>query len=173
MPEHGSFPALLVPPLVAAYGCVPETDQIAPIALAAAVVATVEAITRHRVHLLVDAVLAALALWAVFHGVSGRSSAFVGAAFAWWPVVLLPVVALLRPVAMVDVAAWRRWLIVGIGTGAAITVARTGALEPTVGPALTAVALAAPVSLAVALGIAGLGARRGPSIASPLDFKRD
>jgi hypothetical protein len=45
-------------------------------------------------------------------------------------------------------------VISAIGAVAAVGVARTGAIEPTVGPAYLAVAIAAPSSLAIAVGVA-------------------
>jgi hypothetical protein len=52
-----------------------------------------------------------------------------------------------------------RWIIGLIGGVAAVAVARTGALEPTIGPALVAVAIALPTSLAVALVVVAISPR--------------
>jgi hypothetical protein len=96
-------------------------------------------------------------LWSGLYGATGRESAIVGALFAFWPLVLVVLVCHRpgrpqpRPVV--------RWAVGLIGGIAAVAVARTGALEPTIGPALVAVAIALPASLAVALLVDSLSPR--------------
>jgi hypothetical protein len=80
-----------------------------------------------------------LVMWSGLFGATGRESALVGALFAAWPLVLV-----LAGVGSPVVAA-------GVGSVAAVAVARTGALQPTVRPALVAVAVAVFVSLAAAV----------------------
>ena len=82
-----------------------------------------------------------LVMWSGLFGATGRESALVGALFAAWPLVLV-----LTGVGSPVVAA-------GLGSVAAVAVARTGALQPTVRPALSAVAVAVFVTLA-ALAVA-------------------
>ncbi len=90
-----------------------------------------------------------IVLWSGLYGATGRESAIVGALFAFWPLVLVVVVCHWpgrpQPVPVT------RWIIGLIGGVAAVAVARTGALQPTIGPALLAVAIALPSSLAIAL----------------------
>ena len=103
------------------------------------------------------AVAVGIVLWSGLYGATGRESAIVGALFAFWPLVLVVIVchwpgrAQPRPMT--------RWIIGLIGGIAAVAVARTGALEPTIGPALLAVAIALPASLAVALVVVSISPR--------------
>ena len=164
MPAPGLWPLALTTTTIAMYGCVPETDQLPAIALMTLGLAGVEAVTRHRSEPIVFVVAAAIVLWAGLYGATGRASAIVGAWFAFWPVVIVPVVAALcQPSARIRTC-WltqRRMhpVIAFIGALAAIGVARTGAIQPTVGPALLAVAIAAPVSLAASIGLLVLTSR--------------
>jgi hypothetical protein len=153
----GEVPALLGLAAIAIYGCVPETDQMPTIAVLLAGLALVELITRTPSAPVVHAMAFALVLWSGLYGATGRESAIVGALFAFWPLVLVLLVchrpgrAQPRPII--------RWVIGMIGGIAAVAVARTGALEPTIGPALVAVAIALPTSLTVALVVDSLARR--------------
>ena len=149
----GEIPALLGLTAIAIYGCVPETsNQMPAIGVMLASLFLIELVAREPSAPIVHAVAAAIVLWSGLYGATGRESAIVGALFAFWPLVLVVIVChwpgrdLPRPVT--------RWVIGLIGGIAAVAVARTGALEPTVGPALLAVAIALPLSLAVALAVA-------------------
>ena len=87
-----------------------------------------------------------LAVWS--SGIVSKSAIRTPAP-SFWPLVLVVLVCYLpgrsqpRPVV--------RWIIGLTGGVAAVAVARTGALEPTIGPALVAVAIALPTSAVVAL----------------------
>ncbi|MGB0114634.1 MAG: hypothetical protein WBP59_15560 [Ilumatobacteraceae bacterium] len=137
---------------VAIYGCVPETDQMPSIWIVVFGLAAVEVAIRRRMPDGVLFLLAALVLWSGLYGATGRWSAIVGTLFAFWPVVLVPLLSLVRP-NIRQQPEHVQWVIVVIGATASVAVARTGAIEPTVGPALIAVAIAAPVSFALALGV--------------------
>jgi hypothetical protein len=146
----GELPALLGLTAIAIYGCVPETsDQMPAIGVMLAALFAIELITRRPSGLLVHAVAAGIVLWSGLYGATGRESAIVGALFAFWPLALVVIVCHLpgRP----QPTPVTRWIIGLIGGIAAVAVARTGALEPTVGPALLAVAIALPASLIAAL----------------------
>ncbi|MEX2625965.1 MAG: hypothetical protein WD225_03720 [Ilumatobacteraceae bacterium] len=158
LPRPGDAPLVLVAPVTASYLCVPETDQLLRVAVVVAVVTLAAALARRRVPLIVLALLAAYVLWAGVFGSAGRASALVGALVAWWPVVLLPLMGWWRP-ALAGASIWARGLVVVIGAAASIAVARTGALEPTLTPALAATAIALPASLAVAVAITALATR--------------
>ena len=135
----GAVPALIGVMQFAIYCCVPETDQIPQVVFAVVVLMALElAADRPMPWWLVLAVVG-LVMWSGLFGATGRESALVGALFAAWPLVLV-----LAGVgsSVVVVAA-------GVGSVAAVAVARTGALQPTVRPALVAVAVAAFVSLGV------------------------
>jgi hypothetical protein len=153
----GEVPALLGLAAIAIYGCVPETGQMRAIGVMLAALFVIELIARRPSGLLVHAVAAGIVLWSSLYGATGRASAIVGALFAFWPLVLVVTVchwprrAQPRPII--------RWTIGLIGGVAAVTVARTGALEPTVRPALLAVAIALPASLAAALLVDSISRR--------------
>ncbi len=161
----GSWPLTLTTTTIAMYGCVPETDQLPAIALMTLGLAGVEAMTRRRSEPIVFAAAVAIVLWAGLYGASGRPSAIVGAWFAFWPVVIVPLVAVLCQRTSVAHACWLTQsrvdpVIAFIGAIAAIVVARTGAIQPTVGPAIVAVAIAVPLSLALSFGLLALLAGR-------------
>ena len=133
----GAVPALIGVMQFAIYCCVPETDQIPQVVFAVVVLMALElAADRPMPWWLVLAVVG-LVMWSGLFGATGRESALVGALFAAWPLVLV-----LAGVGSPVVAA-------SVGSVAAVAVARTGALQPTVRPALVAVAVAAFVSLGV------------------------
>jgi hypothetical protein len=153
MQTPGVWPLTLTAASIAIYGCVPETTHLPAFGLMTIGLAIVEVATRQRSAPIVFCVAAALVLWAGLFGATGRESAIVGAIFAFWPVVIVPIVTVVVP------GLRRRhelvsWVISAIGAVAAVGVARTGAIEPTVGPAYLAVAIAAPSSLAIAVGVA-------------------
>jgi hypothetical protein len=153
----GEVPALLGLGAITIYGCVPETGQMFTIGLLLAGLGLVEFVTRRPSGPVVHGLAAAIVLWSGLYGATGRESAIVGALFAFWPLVLvvlvchLPRLAPPRPVV--------RWTVGLIGGVAAVVVARTGALEPTIGPALVAVAIALPTSLAIALVVVAINPR--------------
>lgn len=159
VPRPGDTPLVLVVPVTASYLCVPETDHLLRVAVVVAIATLAAALARRRVPLIVLALVAAYVLWAGVFGSAGRASALVGAFVAWWPVVLLPLMAWWRP-ALAGASLWVRGLVVVVGGAASIGVARTGALEPTVAPALAATAIALPASLVVAVAITALATRR-------------
>lgn len=144
----GFVPALLLGCLGSIYLCVPETDQVKPIAAALVAAALAELVMRRSLPWQLYAILLPLVLWAGLYGATGRDSATIGTWFSMWPLVL--VVTLPRR---------REWAAV-VGIAAAVIVARTGALQPTAAPAIRAVAIALPVSFVVAQ--AGGRLRRRP-----------
>jgi hypothetical protein len=155
----GEVPGLLGLTAIAIYGCVPETsNQMPAVGVMLAALFLIELVARAPAAPLVHLVAAGIVLWSGLYGATGRESAIVGALFAFWPLVLVLLVCHLpgreqpRPVV--------RWVIGLIGGVAAVAVARTGALEPTIGPALVAVAIALPVSLAAALLVESISRTR-------------
>lgn len=159
LPRPGDVPLVLGSVLLAIYLCVPETDQIPRVALVVTVVVIGEAVSRRPLPMVLLAIVAADVMWAGVFGATGRQSALVGMLVAWWPVVLLPLAAAWRPT-VVDRGTWFRGLIVTIGAIAAIGVARTGALEPTVTPAIVAAAIAIPTSAVATRAVVSLADRR-------------
>lgn len=156
MPTPGVLPFTILCTVVAVFACVPETDQVYPVAGVVALLVIAEMVLGRRLLLSWHAGAATLVLWAGIYGATGRQSALIGAMFAWWPVVLGPLVAdLWRPVATAREVS--RWVITGIGAVGALVVARTGALEATAGPAVTAVVIVGWVTLVLALVVAVLG----------------
>lgn len=169
VPLPGEFPALMIGATASIFCCVPETDHLDEVAVALAVVFVLEVAVRRPFGRAVGALEAALVLAAGLYGATGRDSATVGAWFSFWPVVLAVFAFGLarlighRAGRHRELGAPRRITIEIIGLVAAIWVARTGALQPTVGPAFKAVAVAAPVSIVLAAAVVAVGVARRPS----------
>jgi hypothetical protein len=124
MQTPGVWPLTLTAASIAIYGCVPETTHLPAFGLMTIGLAIVEVATRQRSAPIVFCVAAALVLWAGLFGATGRESAIVGAIFAFWPVVIVPIVTVVVP------GLRRRpelvsWVISAIGAVAAVGVART------------------------------------------------
>jgi hypothetical protein len=160
MPTPGAVPAALTATAAAVYGCVPETDQIPPIGVFVVALVLVEVVTRRRLRLSWHAGASLLVLWAGIYGATGRQSALVGALFAWWPVVIVPLAAAVFPSVAVARREPTRWVVAAVGAVAALVVARTGALQPTITPALVAVAVAVAASCTAVTALAVVGTVR-------------
>jgi hypothetical protein len=158
MPTRSVVPLTIGAVALAMYAAVPETDQFRGVAVVVGLAMAIDAVAPKPLGEAGIGLAAALVLWAGVDGASGRQSALVVAMFAWWPVVLPVLTAALRPAAA-SLAEWVHWAVAAVGTAAALVVARNGGLEPTGGPAVTAVAIAAPVSLAVAIAVVETAAR--------------
>lgn len=158
----GLVPLALLGWLAAVYGCVPETDHVPAAAVLLAGAAVVEVVTRRCLGYAWWLAGAVAVLWSGLYGATGRPSALVGALFGAWVVLLGPLLALVARLGRTPTLV--RWTVVAVGVAAALIVSRTGALEPTVAPALRSVALWSAVSLAAALLIVlpavALNARR-------------
>jgi len=133
--------ALLAGAAVAVYGCVPETDQMREVGVV--VVAGVAVEWLRRTPLPAPAVVAAwgLVAWSVLYGATGRPSALVGGLFA----LVAPLAAGLAARRGAAVAL----VIGGVWSVAAVVVARTGGIEPTLHPAVVAAVSAAVIAGAV------------------------
>lgn len=158
LPRPGDVPLVLCAVLLVSYLCVPENDQIHRVATVVALVAIAEGVSRRRLPILALAVVASYVMWAGVFGATGRQSALVGTLVAWWPFVLGPLLVRWRP-ALARAGPWTMGAITAIAATAAAVVARTGALEPTIGPALIATAIAIAASLVVAAIVAAVSAR--------------
>jgi hypothetical protein len=149
IPMPGVAPATILAALVAVALCVPETGHLAIAAIMPVGVVVAEVLARRQLGVEWYAVAAASVLWAGLFGATGRSSALIGALFAWWAVALLPLVHAVRPVgsgmAAIAVAA--------IAAVAVVAMARTGGIAATAAPAWIAAAIAAAVSFGVAVVI--------------------
>lgn len=165
LPRPGAVPLTLVAWLAAVYGCVPETDQVVGVAMFVAMVALVELVASEYLPFGWQLGIIGAVLWAGLYGATGRQSALVGALFGAWPVVLGPLVALLSRLRRASLGV--RWAVAAMGTGAALVVARTGALATTIGPALRSVALWGSASLAVSVLLGWGATRRQPISAMP------
>lgn len=166
LPRPGDVPVVFAVVLLTSFLCIPETNQVLRVALVVTVLVVAEGVSRRRAPIVVVALAAAYVMWAGIFGATGRQSALVGVLFAWWPIVILPLLATWRP-ALARTSTWARGLVVSIGAAGALVVARTGALEPTVVPALVAVAIALPVSLAAAGTITIIATRRAHGVPHP------
>ena len=153
----GEAPALLGLSAVAVYGCVPETGQMRAIGVMLASLFVIELVARRPSGLLVHTVAAGIVLWSGLYGATGRDSAIVGTLFAFWPLVLVVIACRLPGYSQPTPV--ERWTIGLIGGIAAVALARTGALEPTIGPALLAVTIALPTSLVAALVVVAVSRR--------------
>jgi hypothetical protein len=147
----------------ATYACVPETDQIPDVALVAVAALGLHLLTSiigHPIHWILHVGVAGAVMWAGIFGATGRQSAVVGALFAWWPLALLLFVAHRLPPTL---GKWRRldgsgrraarramltwWEVAAVGAIATAAVARSGALQPTLLPAVVAVVIATAASV--------------------------
>lgn len=156
-------PWLVICACAATYACVPETDQIPQIALLAAAAFGVHMLTSligFPIHWIFHVGVAGAVLWAGMFGATGRESALIGALYAWWPFALVLAVAHRLPPRL---GKWRKldpserrparrvmftwWQVAGVGAVATAIVARTGALQPTMPPAVIAVVIATVVSV--------------------------
>ena len=154
LPTPGVLPFVIATSAAAIYGCVPETSNQMPlIGAVVTVFMAVEVLYRRQVHIGFHGLVAAMVLWSGIYGAAWRQSALIGALFAMWPIVIVPAVTLVVP-QLGRAAEPARWLVAGLAIAAAMIVARTGALQPTARPAVTAVAVwgAASFALAVVVG---------------------
>jgi hypothetical protein len=157
LPLPGLAPLPLAAALLAVAACVPETGPVyLGIVLVGAVVA-LELGTRRQADIVWYALAAGLIGWIGLWGASARPSALVGALFAWWAVLLLPLVEALEPVrARVPAIA-----VAAVGAIAVVIMARTGGVADSGGVALLAAVVTGGVSLAVAYAIARSSSRPG------------
>ncbi|MFM8266419.1 MAG: hypothetical protein ACKOA2_00125 [Ilumatobacteraceae bacterium] len=140
----GATAGLLGLTLGVAYSCVPETSQLVWVGLAVAVLGALE-LGAHRCMPWWGAVAAAVA-WGAMSGGRYRDGALVGAVFAWWPWVLMAIASALAPPGR---AVRVGVLAAGVGTAAALVVARTGGLGVSAGGAIVAACVAVVVSVPV------------------------
>lgn len=154
MPTPGAVLAAIAASAVAVYLCVPETsDQMPTVAFVVMLLVAIECYDRKLLHAGLHGLAAAAVLWAGVYGSTGRQSALVGTLFAMWPVLLAPAVAAIVP-RLARTSLWARSLVATIGAVASVVVARTGALQPTLDPALRWVALAGGSSIAMGVLVA-------------------
>jgi hypothetical protein len=148
LPFPGVAPATLLAVMIGMYLCVPETGQIRVAVIFPLLVIALEVFGRRQVGLEWYAVAATAVFWAGMFGTAERPSALVGALFAWWAILLVGAINLLRPIR----SSFATAVVVLIGTAAAWGMARIGGLgsDGRVEAVATAAA-AAVVSFVVAL----------------------
>ena len=157
----GWVPGVIAGVVAIEYLCVPETDQIPWTAVVPLSMGVVELCRGRVLSFWWVYGAAAVVFWAGIYGATGRESALVGALFAWWPLLAVPVVASARRRFAAAASGWFV-VVVFVAAVAATVVARTGALQRTVEPALVAVAIAWPISAVVVVAIAAaVTAERG------------
>jgi len=157
LPIPGVAPLTIVAVLVAIALCVPETDQVPVAAIIPVAVVLMELVGRRQMGVEWYAIAAASVGWAGLFGASGRQSALIGALFAWWAVLLLPIVQILWPLRRssrdeqpgADRATLKAVLIAVIAGFAASLMARTGGIAESTGRAVLAGGVIATVSLLV------------------------
>jgi hypothetical protein len=149
----GAAPMAIVSALVATFLCVPETDQFRFAVVIPVGVLVVEVLLRRQIGVHWYGLAAASIAWAGLYGGTERNSAVIGALFAWWAVLLAPLVALVRPVAVPAVAT----LVAAVGSVAAVVMARTGGISDSGEFAIVAAVVIGVVSYALGLVIARSG----------------
>jgi hypothetical protein len=148
----GFVPIALAGWLAAVYGCVPETDQIPPVAAGVAAALVFEVVWGRSLPWLAHLGLATLILWAGLFGASGQGRAVIGTWFGAWGLVLGPAMMFVVP-RLRRAPLLLRWVVTGAGGVAALIVARTGALRPPVRGAVRSAMLWATVSASLALAL--------------------
>ena len=144
----------------AIYGCVPETDHLRPIGAVIGGLLLAELADQRRFNWGAQLAIASVLVWAVFHGAAGHERAIAGGLFAFWPAVIVPLIALVWPGLVQRRPEPVRWAVAACGGAAALIVSRTGARDPGWGPALRSIAVWAPASLAAAAVVIALSTRR-------------
>ena len=170
LPRPGTVPLTVLAWLAAVYACVPETDQVIGVGILVVVVAMLEFVAEEYLPFGWHLGIIGVVLWAGLYGATARQSALVGALFGAWPVAFVPLVAVLSPLGRAPL--WLRVVLSGIGVGAALVVARTGALATTIDPALRAVAFWGSASLAASVLLGWVGGRLQPVSAMPASHRR-
>lgn len=170
LPRPGMVPLTVLPWLAVVYACVPETDQVIGVGILVVVVAMVEFVAGEYLPFGWQLSIIGVVLWAGLYGATGRQSALVGSLSGAWPVALVPLVGVMSPLRRAPV--WVRVAVVAIGAGAALVVARTGALATTIDPALRAVTFWGSASLAAAVLLGWVGGRHQPVSATPASHQR-
>jgi drug/metabolite transporter (DMT)-like permease len=160
LPTPGALSSAQAACAVAIIGCVPETsNQMGFIFVLVGAGLVIEVITGTQLPQNWHMALAVVVLWSGVYGATGRQSALVGALFAMWPLVIVPLaLRIVRRGEHVSEAVCG--VVVGLGAIAAVVVSRTGALNQSVWPAVVAVCLAGPTSLA--LGVLIVKRRMSP-----------
>lgn len=154
LPTPGIVPLTIVAAVAAIYACVPETNtQMGVVAAVAAVGVVVEPVLRRPLPGWWHTEVSLLVLWSGIFGATGRQSALIGALFALWPVVIVPLAVVLLP--QLGLATERiRWLLAAVGAVSAVAVARTGGIADSARPAIIAVAVAIVVTVGIAVLLA-------------------
>ena len=163
LPIPGVAPLTILAALLAIYLCVPETDQVPVAAILPVAVVVLELVGRRQVGLEWYAIAAASVGWAGLFGASGRQSALIGALFAWWAVLLLPIVQILWPLRLTSGGdqpgagrATLKAVVIAVIAGlSASLMARTGGIADSTGRAVLAAAVIATVSHLISFVIVG------------------
>lgn len=152
IPTPGALSCAQASCAVAVFGCVPETsNQMGYVFVFIGAGLAVELVTGAQLPLAWHWTVTVVVLWSGIYGATGRQSAFVGALFALWPLVIAPLVkATLRQSRGRRVSEQTWGVVISLGSIASVAVARTGALNRSIWPAVVAVAIAAPTSITIA-----------------------
>ena len=141
--------------LAAVYACVPETDQVIPIAAWVAAGVMMELVWSKRLPWAAHLALAAMVLWAGVYGATGQGRALVGAWFGAWGLMVGPLAAWLFP-GVRYASAVVRWIMAATGGIAALVVSRTGALRPPTEGAIRAAIAGGVLSAGASVAIASI-----------------
>lgn len=147
-PGEGAL--LLLAVFTATYLCVPETDQYRVALVVPVALLIIEVVARRQLPIEFYGVVGAVIAWASMLGAVERTTAYVGALFAWWAVMLLALVD-----AVVPIRHWlATWLVGAVAAVSVVAVARTGGISDDLSYALVTVVVAIPVSLLAGVGLA-------------------
>jgi len=163
----GALPAVVIGSAIAVYGCVPETSNQMPTVFTIVGAAFLAVVTSRQLLPVIAIAVGVVAVgWGGLYGATGQERAIIGTLYALWPLVLIALVgtALGRFGARVTPARADAVIVAAALTGviSAIAVARTGALQPGIAPALGAAVVAGSISLALMGAALALARRGGP-----------
>ena len=137
---------------------VPETGAVPLAALVIATFLAFELAVRRHVDAVWYVAVIGVTAWSGLAGSNLRPSAVVAAIFAWWAVLVVPVVGLITPYS-------RRiqpLAVALVGGVAVVVMARTGGVSDSRSEALLAALVAAAVSIPAGIGASRLSLRLGP-----------
>ena len=157
--------ALLAWVPVAAYGAVPDTEQITVVAVAMAATAAVVLVTRETPGAAGTAGFVGLVVWAIGAGAAGREAAAIGALGCFGVLFAGPVAGLARRTVRWSSA--RGALLVGLHLACGVGAARYAGLEQTAGSALWRVIVVVVPTVAVSVAVILTAPRARPDAVLP------
>lgn len=147
----GLVPLLLLFAAAIGHVATPSDDSLPPIAIACAALFVVERVRGRNLPTAVTALAAAAVLWAGVDCTAGAPGGSISVLFAFWPLITLATVHLVRRRAWHQ-PTWRWYVVPALAAAGAIVVTlRSDVNQPAIAPTLFDAAIAALVSLTLAL----------------------